>query len=412
MIANIDKSNNIRGTLNYNNDKIDEETASVLWTNNIINGVDCSRQDMLNSFAKRLEKHKLYGKSNFENTITHISLNPAPEDKIDDTVLIEIAEEYMEKMGYADQPYIVYKHTDIDRPHLHIVTTDVLESGKRINTSQERRRSKSITDAIEKKYALGRADIRNNPHILYKPEKINHKNPKIGQQIKNVARHFIEEYNFASINEFATMFAPYNINLQQVTGKYDDGNKYAGLVYGATNNSGEKIATPIKASSLGKIFGYKNLYRKAFKDKDTVKQKIKFGRTRNILKAEMKSAKGIKDLQRRLKEKNIDIVFRKNEQGRIYGATVIDHEEKFVANGSKFGKEFSANAFETFSQNRQEWNIPDISDFGFDTYGGGFENISGSANDISRGRRNEAIDDEDEYKKRKKKKKKVVYYIN
>jgi len=401
MIAKISKSSNLYGALAYNGEKVDQKTASVLFTNKIKNDIECSMQDALKSFERRLRKNK-----RTKNTITHISLNPAPEDVIDDLTLSEIAEEYMEKMGYGYQPYIVYKHEDIDRHHLHIITTDVLESGKRINTSQDRRRSKSITDAIEKKYRLGRADIRNTSEF-YKPEKVNHKKPKIGHQIKNVVRHFLD-YDFGSINEFATMLAPYNINLQQVSGKYEDGNTYAGLLYGVTDNSGQKVASQIKASSLGKTYGHRKLFQKVFKSKDTVKEKIKFSRTKSILKTEMQRATGLKDLQDRLHKKNIDIVFRKTDQDRIYGVTIIDHNEKLVANGSKLGKEFSANAFEKLSHSWQSNSLPNFENFDF--LGGNFENVSGGSNDISRGRKNEAVDDQDERKKRKKKKRQIVYY--
>jgi hypothetical protein len=47
-------------------------------------------------------------------------------------------------------------------------------------------------------------------------------------------------------------------------------------------------------------------------------------------------------------------LFRENEQGRIYGATFIDHEQKCVFNGSRLGKEFSANVFNDLFKNDRE----------------------------------------------------------
>jgi hypothetical protein len=44
-------------------------------------------------------------------------------------------------------------------------------------------------------------------------------------------------------------------------------------------------------------------------------------------------------------------LFRENEQGRIYGATFIDNEQKCVFNGSRLGKEFSANVFNDLFKN-------------------------------------------------------------
>ena len=49
---------------------------------------------------------------------------------------------------------------------------------------------------------------------------------------------------------------------------------------------------------------------------------------------------------RLLGSKGIDVVFRENDAGRIYGVTFIDHHNREVYNGSRLGKEFSANNFE------------------------------------------------------------------
>ena len=51
------------------------------------------------------------------------------------------------------------------------------------------------------------------------------------------------------------------------------------------------------------------------------------------------------DFERALEKQNISVLFRTNDEGRIYGATFIDHEQKCVFNGSRLGKEFSANVF-------------------------------------------------------------------
>ncbi len=45
-----------------------------------------------------------------------------------------------------------------------------------------------------------------------------------------------------------------------------------------------------------------------------------------------------------MKARNIDTVLRYTEEGRIYGVTFIDHNTMTVLNGSRLGKEFSANA--------------------------------------------------------------------
>jgi hypothetical protein len=405
MIAKISKSANLRGALQYNQSKVEDNHAKIISANLVDNSIDCSMQDLLNSFDKRIRNK---GKT-IKNFITHISLNPAPEDCIDDFTLSEIAEEYLERMGYADHPYIVYKHEDIDRHHLHIVTTDVKRDGKLLSSSLDRYRSKEITDNLERRYNLGRSDIRLGTAKDYKPQKVNHRQGKIGQQIKNVVRHFMSDYDFGSISEFATVLTPYNIELEQVKGQYPDGADFKGLVYHTLDKKGNRKNTPIKSSSLGKAMGEKTLQQKIDASKNTLKNKIKYSKSKSKLRFAMRTAKNMDDLLEKLQKQGIELVLRKNENGRIYGATIIEHNEKFIANGSKLGKEFSANVFETLSQTWDVGGTPIFDEF-FDLFdislGDGIQSTGGS-NQLSGGRRNETPEDDS---KRKKKKKKLVVY--
>lgn len=92
-----------------------------------------------------------------EKTVRHISLNPDPKDKVNDEQFTEMAQEYMERMGYGNQPYIIFKHTDIDRTHIHIVSTCVGIDGKKIPDDYDHPRSMAICRDLEQKYNLHKA---------------------------------------------------------------------------------------------------------------------------------------------------------------------------------------------------------------------------------------------------------------
>jgi hypothetical protein len=64
----------------------------------------------------------------------------------------------MQKMGYGDQPFIVYLHEDIERRHIHIVSSRVDENGTKIDGNFERRRSMNVCRELEQKYGLIPAD--------------------------------------------------------------------------------------------------------------------------------------------------------------------------------------------------------------------------------------------------------------
>lgn len=71
----------------------------------------------------------------------------------------------MERMGYGNQPYIVFKHTDIDRTHIHIVSTCVGIDGKKIPDAYDHPRSMAICRDLETKYNLQKppSKSRNKP---------------------------------------------------------------------------------------------------------------------------------------------------------------------------------------------------------------------------------------------------------
>ena len=77
-----------------------------------------------------------------KKTVFHCSLNPHPDEKLSDEQLTQIAKEYMEALGYGNQPYIVFKHSDISREHIHIVSLRVDSRGQKINDKFEKRWSK------------------------------------------------------------------------------------------------------------------------------------------------------------------------------------------------------------------------------------------------------------------------------
>lgn len=147
MVAKINLGNALFGALSYNQEKVDTGEAKIIYSNLI---AQTHNGEYNIPLAQRSFEHYLMVNQKTENPIVHISLNPHPDDKITDEQFQNIAHEYLEKFGYGDQPYLVYKHEDIDRHHLHVVTTCVKEDRKRINNSYEHRRSKEITRELEK----------------------------------------------------------------------------------------------------------------------------------------------------------------------------------------------------------------------------------------------------------------------
>lgn len=149
MVAKISLGSSLYGALAYNGEKINKEEGKLLTTHKINNDgtgtVDIRRA--MENFGQFLPTNV-----KTEKPVLHISLNPHPDDRLTDTDLIDIAREYLNRLGYGNQPYMVYKHEDIDRHHLHIVTVNVDETGRRLNQDFLFRRSDRIRKELEEKY--------------------------------------------------------------------------------------------------------------------------------------------------------------------------------------------------------------------------------------------------------------------
>jgi hypothetical protein len=280
-----------------------------------------------------------------EKPILHISLNPSPEDKLSDKQFAFLAKDYMEKMGYGAQPYIVYKHEDLERRHIHVVSVCTDENGVKIPDSFEWKRSMDACRELELKYGLSPiADRKKEADTPYL-KKVNYDNGDVKTQIANVLKSVASAYKYQSFGEYNALLSCFNIEAKQVNGEYD-GKPYKGIIYAAVNDKGIVSGLPFKSSLFGKTHGFEALEKRMKRSSDNFK-KGKFSPMfkNDVIRAIHYSKGNRNNFVEQLKKGGIDTVFRENEENRIYGITFIDHNRKEVFNGSRLGKEFSANVF-------------------------------------------------------------------
>ena len=236
----------------------------------------------------------------------------------------------------------------IDRHHIHIVGLRVDENGKPLNDRFEHRRSKQITRELERKYNLHPAERKERAE---RPElkKVDYAAGDVKHQIGNTVKAACYGYRFQSFGEYRALLATCNVCAEEVRGEIN-GRPYQGIVYSATDDKGEKVGNPVKASRIGKSVGYEAVLCRMEKSGKTIKDGKLKERTRKIVAAAMQTARNRQKFEQELKRQGIDVVFRQNDSGRIYGVTFIDHDSRVVLNGSRLGKEYSANVFnERFS---------------------------------------------------------------
>ena len=192
MIAKISATENLGGALGYNFKKVEKGEASVLLAAELYQSNDgnYTMEDVLADIQALIPK-----KCRTKKMVFHCSLNPHPDEKLSDETLTQIAKEYMEALGYGNQPYIVFKHSDIAREHIHIVSLRVDSRGQKINDRFEKRRSKKITDALERKFGLIPSS-KVTDREMEEVSKIDTTKGNIKEQVAETLRSVLKHYKF------------------------------------------------------------------------------------------------------------------------------------------------------------------------------------------------------------------------
>ncbi|MBX2948052.1 MAG: relaxase/mobilization nuclease domain-containing protein [Crocinitomicaceae bacterium] len=344
MVAIIKSGYSIHRIVNYNENKVKEGVAVCIGAGNYpldpeqmnitmrLNGLLANTE--LNQTAKR-------------NSV-HISLNFDPtETNLTDAKMMEIAESYMQKIGFGEQPYLVYRHHDAAHPHIHIATTQIKADGKAIPTYMiGERKSEPARKAIEKSFGLVSAEAQGKT-IDYRPQPVSVGQVSYGKletkkAIQNVLEHTISKYRYTSLSELNAVLGCYNVMAQAG----EEGSRmewHGGLLYRVLDDAGNPVGVPIKASAFYNKPTLKNL-RKLFVINQGKRIRHK-ARLKNAVDVAL-DRKGI-TLDRfteELSSQGIDVIARRNEQGFLYGVTYVDHVTKCVFNGSVLGKPYSAKA--------------------------------------------------------------------
>jgi hypothetical protein len=321
--------------LNYNENKVSQGKAICLGASGYLK--DASEMNFYQKL-QGLERH--HDLNEAQTKTLHVSLNFSPEEKLSDEKLITIATDYMNRIGFGEQPLLVYKHLDAGHPHVHVVSSTIRSDGRRINThNMGRNQSEKARKEIEKRYGLVRAEnqsqLRKQKIQAVHAEKILYGKAETKKSITNVVNAIINTYQYASLPEFNAILKQYNVVADR--GR-EDGRifKHRGLVYRVLDGEGKKIGIPIKASSISSqptLNKLEGLFLQNKEKSDTNKQHLKTA----IDEALKQSPGSLQELVNQLDRKSIYTALRQNAEGRIYGITFVDNQHKTVFNGSDLG---------------------------------------------------------------------------
>ena len=147
MIAKIIKGADFGGVINYMLSK-EKGKAKVLASNNIgfIDQNLCAHEFALQASMR----------PNVQKPVCHtiLSFSACDTERLTDDVMVKIANEYLEKMGYGGTQSLIVRHSDRLHPHLHICINRIGNDGKTISDRNEKYRSTKICRELTERYGL------------------------------------------------------------------------------------------------------------------------------------------------------------------------------------------------------------------------------------------------------------------
>lgn len=326
--------------LNYNEKKVQQGKAACIAASGYL-----PDHDKMNFYQKLEGFENLNRRNDRATTKTiHVSLNFDPSEKLTTEKLNSIAETYMQKIGFGEQPYLVYRHDDAGHPHVHIVSTTIKEDGSRINTHNlGRNQSETARKEIEKTFALVPAE--KQKRLLQQTiapvdiEKAVYGKTETKRGISNVVGLVFGKYKFTSLPEFNAALKQFNVVADR--GK-EDGRiyKHRGLVYRLLDADGNKIGVPIKASSIACRPTLDNLEKK-FALNERAREPFKASLKNAVDEAIASKPASIKEMVAVIEKKQVFTMLRQNAGGRLYGITFVDNKNRCVFHGSDLGKQYS-----------------------------------------------------------------------
>ncbi len=346
MVAVIKTGNSIRRGFYYNENKVEQGVAECIMAGNYPAGPDeLSQSARLNMLLRLAELNQ-----NVRRNSVHISLNFDPSENPDQEQLQQIAQIYMDKIGFGEQPFLVYRHHDAAHAHIHLLSVKIRPDGSRIETQNiGKNLSEKARREIEQTFGLVKADERKQKNA-FQLQPVNVVKALYGksetkQAIGNVLNTVVEKYRYTSLPELNAVLRQYNISA-------DRGNensriyKGGGLVYRILDLDGKQVGVPIKASDF-----YSKPTLKYLEGKFVANQALRIPhktRIKNAIDLALKRHERLTltGLVQHLAKQGIHVIVRQNSEGLIYGITYVDHRTRCVFNGSDLGKSYSAKAIQ------------------------------------------------------------------
>ncbi len=337
MVARISIGRSIGKAISYNERKVGKGDAALLFAA----GFPCDGEIL--GFTQKLKRFQILNelKPKVKTNTLHISLNFPPEEILTDDRMKEIAQEYMERIGFGEQPYLVYRHEDAKHPHIHIVTNTIKDNGRPIPLHNLAKvKSEYARKSIEEDFGLIAAASRKKQPFRQPTATdllpIAYGQEEVKEAITKTLSRVIPVYKFTSLEELNVILRPLNIIADRGhinSRMYQQG----GLVYSLIDDQGNRIGRSIKAST---IYGPPAPIIKTLEKKfaaNMVKKLATKPQVQNTIRDILSGTPTADQFAEKLRRRGIRLHFDHDRLGAIKSLYFIDQVRKATYTHSELG---------------------------------------------------------------------------
>lgn len=330
MVVKIKTGKSARGAINYNEQKVQSGNAELILASRF--GGDIGLMG-ISEKIRRFNKITSLNEKSKTNTL-HLSLNFPSDETIDTEMMQKIATEYMQRIGFGHQPYLVYQHKDTINPHIHIVAPTIRSNGSAIflhnigkNLSEPARR------AIEQEYGLIQADSRKKNYVLVlQPLSLETGDQNLVEtkrKISNTVLGVMSLYKFSSLDEMNTILGLCNVRASR---GQSNSSMYLnrGLIFTLMSKDKNpfRIGLSVKASSIYGSPTLKNLERLFAKN---AVRKAKHAKSiEKVINELIKESDKANTFELLLASRHISSHVINNKNGVVTGVHFLDHKNHAI----------------------------------------------------------------------------------
>lgn len=302
----------------YNENKVKEGEAVIIAQVNPDSGLS-----VLDTFS-RLERMNIRSKE----VSFHMSVNPAEGERMKESDVIRFVSELMSGLGYGSQPYVIYRHDDIERSHYHVVSIRTDHRGKKIPDRQEQRKCMSVIEGLAPYYGfrVGNGNAEALVELGIDPRRFDHSKGHVAAQLEAIVQRCLS-YRFTSQEQFKLLMRTHGVSVS-----FREGGT---AVLQGLADDGRQCTKPVDERALSIAVNDEVADRIALSlssGRGPVREAQKVAR---IVAACLPHADSVRGFESMLERKGISCHVRRRDDGRIVGATFIDKDTRCVFGSSE-----------------------------------------------------------------------------